>query len=44
MSEINNTTIPEIATIEEIKDEIAQERSVTHLPVQHPHHAPHRPQ
>jgi HAE1 family hydrophobic/amphiphilic exporter-1/multidrug efflux pump len=36
--------LTERRSTQEIKDEIAQERSVTHLPVQHPHHAPHRPQ
>jgi multidrug efflux pump subunit AcrB len=28
----------------EIKEEIAAERKVTHAAVQHPHHAPHRPE
>jgi HAE1 family hydrophobic/amphiphilic exporter-1/multidrug efflux pump len=28
----------------EIKEEIAAQRKVTHAAMQHPHHAPHRPQ
>ncbi len=36
--------LTEKRSTQEIKDEIQRERNVAHVPVQHPHHAPHRPE